>query len=351
MSVPNILPSSIETVDGAFLDYVEGLNLFCTTINGWEKIPVIWSSAERSYQIKNNREIRDKNGSLIPPIISIERISAVKDPAKKGAFQANVSPSQDRFVYTQELNQDKTANFANADSLRTRNQVNFITSKKNQKKVYKFISIPIPIYINIEYKINIITNYQTQMNEAIQPFMARTAQNYFIIQKDGHRYECFMDQNFEQDSIANLGEEERKYKSSIKVRVLGYLIGEGNNQEKPQTVEQENAVDIKIPKENIAIIQEEPRRQKEAPTLVRNAGSPVASTIAVKKTFTIGNGADSTYTVAHNLNTRDMFVRVRENFGDFSFVEVAVTFTDLNNLSIDMGDIISSNSYTVTIIG
>ena len=61
-----LAPSTIETVDAAFYEYVENINLFCNTISGWTKIPVIWSSAERSYQIKNNKEIRDKNGSLIP---------------------------------------------------------------------------------------------------------------------------------------------------------------------------------------------------------------------------------------------------------------------------------------------
>lgn len=343
--------SNIETIDAAFLEYVEGLNLFCTTISGWEKIPVIWSSAERAYQIKNNRELRDKNGSLIPPIISIERTSTTKDPNRKGSFQANLSPNQDRYVYAKELNQDKTSNFANADSLKRSGQINFITSKKNQKKVYKFYSVPIPVYITVEYKVNIITNYQSQMNEAVQPFMSRTAQNYFVIKKDNYRYECFMEPTFDQGSIASLGEEERKYKTVISFKVLGYLIGEGKNQEKPQVIEQENAVELKIPKENLSIIQEEPRKQREAPSLLRNAGTQVTSGIAVKKTFTIGNNIDSVYVIGHNLGSRDLYVRVRENFGDYSFVEVSIIFTDLNNISIDMGDIIDSNSYVVTIIG
>ena len=47
--------SSIETVDGAVYDYLDGLNIFCNTSDGWSKIPIIWSSAERSYQIKNNK--------------------------------------------------------------------------------------------------------------------------------------------------------------------------------------------------------------------------------------------------------------------------------------------------------
>jgi hypothetical protein len=318
-------------------------------------VPVIWSSAERSYQIKNNRQLRDKNGALIPPIISLERVSSVKDPQKKGSFQANVSPKNDRYIIRTSLKQDKTSNFANADALKKSGQINFITSKNNKKQVYEFQALSIPVYITVEYKINIITNYQAQMNEIVQPFMSRTGQNYFLIKKDGYRYECFMDQNFDQESITNLGEEERKYKTSIKIKVLGYLIGEGENQDKPTILKGQNAVELKIPKENIAIIQEEPRKQKEAPTLLRNAGSELTSGIAIKKTFTIGNNTDSVYTVEHNLNTRDMYVSIRENFGDFAKIEAAIGFINLNNISIDMGDIVDPQNlglkYIVTIIG
>ena len=56
--VENILPSTIETIDGAFLEYVEGLNLFCNTINGFEKVPVIWVLGERAHQIKNNYDTK-----------------------------------------------------------------------------------------------------------------------------------------------------------------------------------------------------------------------------------------------------------------------------------------------------
>ena len=116
-SIPSS-PSTIETIDAAFLDYVENLNINCNTNQGWKKIPVIWSSAERSYQLKNNVNIRDKHGTLIPPIISLERVSITKDPNKKGNFQANLSPKNDRYYITKVLNQDKTSNFANADSLK-----------------------------------------------------------------------------------------------------------------------------------------------------------------------------------------------------------------------------------------
>lgn len=346
--VPNYQPSTIETIDGAFLDYVEGLNLFSTTINGFEKVPVIWSSAERAYQIKNNREIRDKNGSLIPPIISIERTSTTKDPQKKGSFQSNVSPRHDRFVYTQRINQDKTSNFANADTLKKSGQINFKTSKRNEKIVYKFVSIPIPVYVTIEYKINIITNYQTQMNEIIQPFMSRTAQNYFVITKDGHKYECFMDQNFQQDPITDLGENERKYKSTITVKTLGYLIGEGNNQEKPQSTEQENAVEVKFPRENLFLMGEEDKRttRKRA----TNEGIQISSGLLSKKIFIFGNTTDEIYNLTHNYNTKDLIVRIRDNSDD-TMVEATISFVDNNTIQIDVGYPPGNDAFTAMIVG
>lgn len=347
-NVIKISPSNIETIDGAFLNYVEGLNIFCNTINGWEKIPVIWSSAERAYQIKNNKEIRDKNGALIPPIISIERASTAKDPASKGGFFNSLSPNYDRRVIAQLINQEKTANFAGQDTLRATGQINFATSKKNKKVAYRYYSAPLPIYITIEYKIHIITNYQGQMNEALQPFMARKAQNYFIINNEEHRYECFMNQSFDQENPTNLGEEERKYKTTVSVKVLGYIIGEGNNQESSTYDIQENAVEIKLNKENLSTFEEKQEKQVNISQGVKLA----SSNVAVKKTFIIGDGSTKEiYDIEHGLRTRDMYVQVRENFGTYDTVTVSIGFPDINTLSIDMGAAIGVDSYVVTIIG
>ncbi len=344
----NIAPSSIETIDGAFLDYVEGLNLECNTINGIQKVPVIWASAERSYQIKNNKEIRDKNGSLIPPIISIDRVSTNKDPQKKGIWQANLSPRNDRVFITKILNQDKTSTFENADSLRNTGQINFVNNRKKQKVVYKHQAVLIPIYVTVEYKINILTNYQSQMNEIVQPFMSRVAQNYFLIKKDGHRYECFMDQNFQQDSIAGLNEEERKYKSTITVKVLGYLIGEGLNQEKKQIEEVENAVEVKFPRENVFLVAE----KKNLPVKKQsNQGTFVKSSILRKEVYLIGDGINSQYSVQHSFNSRDIMVIVRENFGNYDQVEVAIDYGDAEHIDIDMGEVIEEGQYSVMILG
>lgn len=345
-----LAPNTIETIDGAFLEYVEKLNLFCDTINGRIKVPVIWSSAERSFQIKDNQQLRDKNGSLIPPIISLERVSIIKDPKNKGSFQAGVSPKNDRYYITKVLNQDKTSNFANADSKRKTGQLNFVTSKKNKKIVYQHVELRMPVYVTVEYKINILTNYQSQMNEIIQPFVALTAQNYFIIKKDDYRFEAFMDQSFAQDSIAELGEEERKYKSTITVKVLGQIVGEGSNKEGRNAEIMENGF-LKTPRENVILDVTKKKKRKEIKNIDTGSNQIGGNGVAVKKSFLIGNGIDTQYILQHDFGTRDLFITMRENFGEYQKVEFFCLFQDENHVLIDTGDPIGVDSYVIILVG
>ena len=45
--------------------------------------------------------------------------------------------------------------------------------------------------------------------------------------------------------------EERRFETKIDIRVLGYLIGEGQNQETPKFSIRENAVEVRIPRERV----------------------------------------------------------------------------------------------------
>ena len=115
------------------------------------------------------------------------------------------------------------------------------------------LSVPIPVYVNIDYKIVIKAEYQTQMNDLIAPFMTRTGQiNSFIMRRNGHLYEAFIDQGFtHSNNVDNLEEETRMFTSEVNIRVLGYLIGEGKNDDRPIVRVEENTVEITYPQEGI----------------------------------------------------------------------------------------------------
>ena len=259
-----IQPSTIETIDRALFEYIDDeLDIFCTTNKGFKKVPFIWAGAERAYQIKHNRELRDVNGWLIYPIMSIERTGITKDLAQRGAYYAAAQNINDAkggsMTVARTIKQDKTANFANADSKRLvlnavgTGQNNF--PRKNNKVVYETITVPIPVYLEVTYTLTVMSEYQQQINEIITPFMTKTgAVNYFVIEKDNHRFEVFLESDYALNNNASaLLEDARGYETQINFRVIGYIMGADKNEERPKIVRRENAVEIKIPREHVIL--------------------------------------------------------------------------------------------------
>ena len=248
--------STLENIDTAFLRYInETLDIHTTTNQGFIKVPVIWSSAERTFQSKRDSRVRDQEGSLVLPLITIERTAVTKDVNRKGSVQAALMPVNDEkggvIQVARRIKQDKTSNFANADAKRTRGQLNF--PRPNKKIVYETISMPLPIYVVLNYEITLRTEYQQQMNDMSTPFIARPGGvNYFIVENDIHRYEAFIKESYSQsNNISSYTNEERKFETKINVEVLGYILGEGDNDNQPFLSIRENAVDIKIPRERV----------------------------------------------------------------------------------------------------
>ena len=345
--------SSIEDVDFALYDWLDKtLNLSCATGDGFKKTPVIWVTPERAYQIKQNKEFRDINGTINPPLMTIERTSIVKDVKNNGVYFTNLPPKNNRHIVSRRINQKKTSEFANADFKKQYGIVQFARPKKNQKVVYEFKSMLLPVYATFTYNINIFTQYQQQMNELLQPFLARTGSTkYFLVERDGYKYECFIENNIEtKNNIASMEEEERKYLSTITIKVLANLLSDGVNEEDTVIKTFENAVELKIPRENIII---EEKKQPKIPQQILGGSfaQQVSSNVAIKKLFVIGGGDNPQYLVRHGLSTRDMYVSVREATGDLAQVTVGVTYDSLDQISIDMGEPVPSGSHVVTIIG
>ena len=196
-----LMPSTLETIDSAILEYVnEKLNISCYTNDGFKKVPVIWATTEKSYQIKKDPELRDPESTLILPMISVKRESVEQDPNFKGGFQAHF-PDGDltkrvTIPIARRIVQDRSAEFLNNDlrkifrgeQLRegsfglqsyidafktfgnTPNISNLTTSRltakpksKNKKVIYQTMYAPIPVYMKMMYSIVLKSNYQSQM--------------------------------------------------------------------------------------------------------------------------------------------------------------------------------------------
>jgi hypothetical protein len=271
-------PSTIETIDFAVFQWLnEKMNIHSTTNEGWRKVPVIWTSAERAHQIKNDQDIRDSSGMLKYPIITLERTTINKDPQKKGSVPANIRDVNDEkggtITIARRIQQDKTSNFQNADlnkllgasqnikrgnSRTLQNKAGLYElrdqrSLSNKKVVYETVTIPIPVHVTVMYNIFIKTEYVQQMNEIITPFFTKNGNTRSIIlNKDNHRFEAFMNGDFTQENnYSSLNEERKVYGSKISLEVLGKLIGSDVNQDRPKIVIRENAVEFKFSRESV----------------------------------------------------------------------------------------------------
>tara|TARA_Y100000114_G_scaffold42671_2_gene38015 strand:+ start:1321 stop:2220 length:900 start_codon:yes stop_codon:yes gene_type:complete len=268
ISVEEIQPSTLETIDFALFDFInDKMNSSADTNEGWKKTPVIWVTSERAFLSKNNKDLRDEDGSLRLPLITIERTSVVKDLNFKGAYYSNPVNYSDSFrggriVLARKIVKDKTNNFSVADNIKSLNGIKrtpkgqaYYPVKKNEKVVYETLNIPMPVYLTINYTVTVRTQYIQQMNQLTTPFATLGGHiNSFAIRKDGHKYETFVQSDFAlNNNVSSMGTDERTYDTKFTFKVLGYIIGEGPNGDRPKVIKRENAVEVKIPRERVIL--------------------------------------------------------------------------------------------------
>ena len=259
--------SSLEDIDFAVYKFVdEVLDLSTKTNKGFRKTPVIWSGSERAQNIKDDNVTRDSTGMIILPVISIERSSVKKDEKSRVIPYAKLDPTNDLkggfLKINKVIQQNKTRNFARADSARRRGQANFPLYKnkgKNEKIVYETLTIPIPIYVSVGYKIVLRTEYQEQMNDLLTPFIRiSNGHKRVLVAHNLNQYEAFFDEDYAMtNNISSYEKNERKYETSIGLNVFGYLIGDEKNQKQPRVVRRENAVQIRFARERIVVQDED----------------------------------------------------------------------------------------------
>lgn len=247
--------STIETIDQSVYDFVNNLQLKTKTNEGSSQVPVLWGTSERAFLVKKGKESRDKQGALKFPAIAVSRTGISKSPPGSGIFHGNVPGNSDEkggsIEISRVLNQEKTAAFAAADAKRKHKQEYFPSD--NKKIVYQTVSIPMPVNVDVTYQILIRTEFQQQMNELMIPFITIPGTVRAVpLTAEGHRYEGFIQTDITaNNNISSFSDEERRFEATINLKVVGYLVGHGHNQEKPHYTVRENAVEVKIPKERV----------------------------------------------------------------------------------------------------
>ncbi len=263
----SLAASSLEDIDSALYNHINNkFNIFVNTNKGFEKVPVIFSIPERAFQIKNDPTLRTENGrTLVYPLVSILRGNVTVNPANKARYGVEIPPYFDYYKkggsiqIARQIQQKKTRNFANANSIRrskNKTDENFQTGPGvNEDVVYESLLIPMPTYVEIDYSITLVSEYQQQMNELVTPFMAETGTpSVFRIEHEGNKYECFVDGSFSaENNSSGLDVNERIFKTTVSMKVLGYIIGSDKNQNTPVIVHRQSAAKVRFQRERVVL--------------------------------------------------------------------------------------------------
>ena len=253
-------PSTLETIDTAFFNYLnDDLNIFCNTNEGFHKVPVVFASPERAFQIKDDPKLRPNGRTLEYPMMSIVRGTVVNNPSNKGKYGVYIPPYYGFYKkggaipFARRVNQEKSRERANLTAKKIFKQDNFPFD--NEKVVYDTLYIPMPTYVEVTYEVKLITEYQSQMNEIVQAFLGSFSTPVaFNIEHDGHLFEVFGDETFTNEgNNSGLGLEERIFKSTTTLTVLGYVIGAGDNDKVPTVTVRESAAEVTIGRERVVL--------------------------------------------------------------------------------------------------
>ncbi len=257
-------PSTLEDIDQAIFNYLQDeLSISCQTNEGFKKVPIIFASPERAFSIKNDRDLRSNDRVLEYPLMAIVRRNLTKNPENKGRYGVYIPPYFDFYdrggaiPIARRVMQGKTRERANNTAInRFGNKTNKTYSTfpfDNKKVVYETLFVPYPTFVEVDYEIKLVSSYQAQMNEMLAPFLAEfSTPAVFSITHEGHTYEAFIDPSMNNESNnESLDTDERLFKSTVTIKVLGHLIGADKNQKTPTVVVRESAAEVSIGRERV----------------------------------------------------------------------------------------------------
>ena len=211
MDLSNQYSITLKDVDTSIMKYVK--NVIKPTIqeaNEQVKVTVMYGNEERWKNVRKRGVMRDKNGSIILPLIMLKRTSVVKSDQMPG--------------YEHDIQRRHTEIVRKSGWSKENRYSNFSVTVGNLP-VNENIVTTIPNFVNINYEFVLWTNYIEQMNPLVETFLEHD-KNYWG-DKDTYRFVCWIDSI--EDGTEMNQDTERFIKSSFSITTQAYLLPEEMN--------------------------------------------------------------------------------------------------------------------------
>ena len=173
-------------------------------------VPVLYGNEERWKSIKTRGVLRDKNGSLILPMIVIKRTAVGFDDAMPMSFDNDV---QGKFISVVRSSSGWSKN----------NRYDRFAVLTGQKPVEEFVKTGMPDFVTCNYSIVMMTSFIEQMNDLNSLWMEHL-ETYFGDQTS-YRFLSALDGDITNE-IEMESQGERMIKNEFSMTIKGYMIPE-----------------------------------------------------------------------------------------------------------------------------
>ena len=170
------MPScGIEDVDRAlFKLFNDDLPFFYENDGDIKRIPCIFAGGERAMILRRKEALRDRQGALILPLVSILR-NGIDQEAEKGIGPGDGTLTIKKRLAPEDIQYKRLVNQQNLGSQdNTVNQLGPTDTslKLTAKNIYEVITIPSPRFFKATYDITFWAQYLTQMNSMVEAFIS-----------------------------------------------------------------------------------------------------------------------------------------------------------------------------------
>lgn len=236
-------------------------------LNYKHKVPVVFSAGEIFATYKKDQPIRDRQGMLILPIISIKRTSI--NQSKNGLYGYGLAQNTGNFTIRKKLskkdrvyqnlvnpygfqNQDNVSSISHflnnnprqgaVAGTTTKRRIKFagtniednlLDQELDGNHIFETLSIPFPKFVTVNYEITIWTSYAQHMNQILEKIMTNydgQGNNYVLRSREGYWFASYFEDNIDYDDHSDEnGDNPRHQKSKFNVSVQGYMIGNRND--------------------------------------------------------------------------------------------------------------------------
>lgn len=253
-------PVGIEDVDLAMFELFDKelpIHVSATDNTNLKRVPVIFAGGEKWAQLKKNKPLRDKNNSLILPLITIGRTSvnqtSSEDIAGRGINQRTGEivvrrrlSSSDR-DYQKIINRIGVANQTNVfksnrqdngpftlspveDLLNTPDVQDGLMYPIDKKRhIIETISMPSPQFLTIMYEVIIWTQYTHHMNQVMETLMSSylpQVQGWKLDTPKGYWFVAEVEEGSlsPETNFDDMSQGERLIKQKFNVKVPAYIF-------------------------------------------------------------------------------------------------------------------------------